>query len=93
MIDLHAISIQKAIACTVNKFSFFDLVILAEYLISVVILVSSDSSIGPSPRTRISFLILSGWLDELLSAPKITTFLPHSLIGNGNCERASIPIP
>ena len=70
---------------------FLELVILTEYLASNIFLVSSNSSSGPSPRFRISiFLLLS--VDELLSTPKISTFLHHLLFGNKNCECASNPI-
>ena len=37
------------------------------------------SSVGPSPYTKKLFLRLSTWIDELLSTPKITTFLAKVL--------------
>ena len=53
---------------------------LIEHLASLVIVVSStSSSVGPSPTT---FFILSTHINELLSTPKITTFLPSSSFGN-----------
>ena len=48
---------------------------LAEYLNSTVIVVSSNPVVGPSPQTNISFFKSSLCTDELLSTPKITTFL------------------
>ena len=39
---------------------------------------SSNLYVGPSSRTKISFFVLSTWVDELLSTPKIITFLPKS---------------
>ena len=40
-----------------------------------VIVVSSNPVVGPSPQTNISFFKSSLCTDELLSTPKITTFL------------------
>ena len=37
------------------------------------------SSVDPSPNTKKLFLQISVWDDELLSKPKITTFLAKSL--------------
>ena len=38
--------------------------------------VSSNSCVGPSPRIKISFLLLSTCTDELIPAPKTMAFLP-----------------
>ena len=35
---------------------------------------------------------MSSCTEELLSTPKITTFLPHSPFDHENCERTSNPI-
>ena len=54
--------------------------------------VSSKPSIGSSPRTKISFSLLSSCTDKLFSTPEITTMLPNSLTDNENCKTASNPI-
>ena len=48
------------------------------YLASDIILLLSNFCVGPSTRTKISFLLLSLCNDELLPTPKITTFLHKS---------------
>ena len=35
--------------------------------------------VGPSPRTKVLFLRLSAWDDELLTTPKVITFPPNLL--------------
>ena len=72
---------------------FFDLEKFIEYSVSAVILVSSYPCLGPLPRTKISFFLLSICSDELLSAQKIITFLPQSKFGSEKSERESNPIP
>ena len=59
-----------------NRFCNLEKII--EYSASAVIFGSSNLCVGPLPRTEISFLLLSIWTDELLSTPKITTFLCRS---------------
>lgn len=56
---------------------------------------SSNSCVAPSPKTKISFFWLSIWMEELLSAAHITTFLPKSKTGNekGEPESNSAPYP
>ena len=41
-------------------------------------MVSSNPCVGSALRTNISFFFLSACTDELLSTPKIMTFLPQS---------------
>ena len=48
-------------------------------------MVSSNPYVGPSPRIKISFPLLSIWADEPISGPKLMTFFP----GNENSERES----
>ena len=55
-------------------------------------MVSSKPFVGPSPRTKISFS-LSTCTEELLSTPKITTFLNKLPFDHENCERTSTPSP
>ena len=50
--------------------------------------VSFQSSVGPSPKSMISFFLLSVCLDGLLSTLK-TTFLPSLPFGNEKSECAS----
>ena len=52
-----------------------DLLILKEYLSFGIIEVSSKSSLGPSPRAKISFFLLSACTDKLMSTSKATTML------------------
>ena len=69
-----------------------DLNILIEYSASDVIVVSCYTCVGPLPRTRISFLLLSLWKDEVFSTPKITTSLPQSKFGNEKSKWELNPI-
>ena len=56
-------------------------------------MVSSNSCVGSSPRIKIYFLLLSIYLDELISTPKIMTFFSKLLFVNENSERESSPMP
>ena len=67
----------------------FDLEKLIEYWASAVNVVSSNSYVGPLPSSKISFFLLSICTDELMSIPKITSFLPMLLSGNETNERES----
>ena len=51
--------------------------------------------LGPSPRIKISFFLLSISRDEFISAQKITVFFPMLPSGNENtaCESNLIPKP
>ena len=71
---------------------FPDCLKLIGYLASVIIWVSSKPCVKPSPRTKISFFLLSTCTEELLSTPKIT-FLPQLLFVHKDCERALNKIP
>ena len=77
--------------CRLNTNLFLDSVKLIEYLASADIVVSSDTYVGLSPRTEISFFLLSTCTEELLSTQKIMTFLFHE--PHANCKCASDPIP
>ena len=88
----HTKKLLVALQCRLREIVFLDLVILAEYLAYALISVSSNPSVGSSPRTRISFFLLLVCTVKLLSTPKITIFLPHSPVGNETCEPASNPI-
>lgn len=67
---------------------------LAEYAVSVVIVVSSNSSVKTLLRIKISFFLLSAWTEGLLSTPNIITFLPNpSPLWSEKAERESNPIP
>ena len=70
---------------------FSDFVKLIKYFASAAIEVSSFPCAWPSPKIKIFFL-LSAWFDELLSAPKITTFLLQEFkIGKTQWESNLIP--
>ena len=68
---------------------------LAEYAVSVVVVESSsNSSVKPLLRIKISFFLLSAWIEGLLSTPNIITFLPNpSPLGSEKAERESNLIP
>ena len=55
--------------------------------------VSSNLCFWPKPGIQIFFSLLSICTDELISTPKIMTFLPLLPSGNENSERDSNPIP
>ena len=71
---------------------FCDLEKSMEYFASAVIAVSSNPCVRPTPRTKISFLLLSIWTGELLCTPKITKFLLQSKFGTWKSELESRPI-
>ena len=56
-------------------------------------MISSDSCLGPSPRTQIPFFLLSICSDKLFYTSKITTFLPQSKPGYERSEREPNPVP
>ena len=56
-------------------------------------MVSSNPCVGPSPRIKASFPLLSICTDEFISAPKIMTFFLMLLSGNEISERESNPMP
>ena len=62
--------------CRLDRNLFLDCVKLIHYFASVVNMISSNPCVGPSPRIKISFPLLSTCTDELISAPKIMTFFP-----------------
>ena len=51
---------------------------LIEYVYSALSL-RSNPCVSPLPRIKIHFFLLSIFVDELISTPKIITFLPISL--------------
>ena len=59
------------------------------YAINVV---SSNPWAGPSPRIKISLVLLSICTDELISTPKIMTFFPMLPSVNENSKRESNPM-
>ena len=65
---------------------------LIEYLTSAVNAVSSNPYVGSSLRTKIFLFLLSTYTDELISAPKILTFLPQPPSNYEYCESASSPV-
>ena len=63
-----------------------------KYLASDIIILSSNPSVGPSPKTAIYYFLLSVCADKLLPAPKLITFLPNSPFDE-KFKRAPNPIP
>ena len=55
-------------------------------------MVSSNSRVRSSPKTKILFLLLSTCMEKLLSTSEITIFLPYSPSDHENYEHASNPI-
>ena len=51
--------------------------------------------VGPLPRIKLSFFLLSIFVDELISTPKIITFLPVTPLGweKKPCLSNLIPYP
>ena len=49
--------------------------------------------LGPLPKTKISFLLLSIFLDEIMSNPKSIAFLPNLVPGTEKLPYLSNPIP
>ena len=66
----------NAVECRLNTNLFPESVKLIEYFASAVNVVSSNPWVGPLPRIKIYFPVLSTFTDELISAPKIITFFP-----------------
>ena len=59
-----------------------------------VIVVSFNPCVVPSPRIKISFFLLSTCTEELISTPKIITFLPNPLATEKvPCLSNPIPYP
>ena len=52
----------------------------------------SNPYVGPLPRITISLFLISICTDELISTPKITTFLPTLPSVNENFKRESNPM-
>ena len=63
-----------------------------EYIFSAVN-VCSNPCVGPFPRIRMSFFLLSMCAEELISTPKIITFRPNPLLGNEKLDFLSNPVP
>ena len=55
--------------------------------------VCSNPCVGPLPKIKISFFLLSIFVDELMSTPKIITFLPNPIPGDEKLPCLSNPIP
>ena len=72
-------------------FVFFS-VKLIEYIFSALS-VCSKPCVGPFPRIKIYFFLLSIFVDELISTPKIIIFLPNLVPGNEKLPCVSNPIP
>ena len=56
-------------------------------------MVSSNPYVDPSPRIKVSFPLISICRDELISAPKIMTFLPMRPSINEYSEQETNPMP
>ena len=65
-----------------------------EYIFSALS-VCSNPCVGPLPKIKISFFLLSIFVDELISTPTIMTFLPSPVPGNEKlpCLSNQIPYP
>ena len=65
---------------------------LMEYVFSALS-VCSKPCVGPLPKIKMSFFLLSIFVDEVMSIPKIATFLPNPVPGNQKLPCLSNPIP
>ena len=79
--------------CRLNTNLFPDCVKLIGYSASAVNVVPSNSYVGPIPRIKISFPLLSICTDELISTPKMITFLPTLPSGKEYSPQESNPMP
>ena len=70
-----------------------DLEKLIEYSVSALNVVHFNLCVGPLPRIKISFALLSICTDELVSTPKITIFLPQSKLGIEKSDQESNSTP
>ena len=75
-----------------TKFFVFFSVNLIEYIFSALS-VCSKPCVRPFPRIEISLFLLSIFVDELISNPKIILFLPNPVTGNEKISCLSNPIP
>ena len=76
---------QKCLLCSVK---------LIKYIFSALI-VCSNLCVGPLPKIKISFFLLSTFIDKLMFTPKIVTFLPNPVPGDEkiSCPSNQIPYP
>ena len=65
---------------------------LIEYIFSALS-VCSHPCTGPLPKIKISFFLLSVFVDELIFTPKIITFLRNPVSGNEKRPCLSNPVP
>ena len=75
--------------CRLNTNLLFGCVKLMGYLASAGNVVSSNPGLGPLPRIKISLFLLSICTDNLISAPKIMTFISMLPSVNKNLEQES----
>ena len=62
-----------------------------EYIFSAVN-VCSNPCVGPYPKIKMSFFLLSTWVEELISTPKIITFWLNPPPGNEKLDFLSKPV-
>ena len=94
---VYVCSINKKYCCfyynvDLIQILFLICVKLIGYFVSAIN-VWFNPCLGPSPRIKISFPLLSTLADELISATKIITVLPILPSVNENSERDSNPMP
>ena len=80
LMDLFTVSIQKTVDC---------IIVYKKNFLSVM----TNINYFTFTKNQGIFSLLSACTDKLLSTSEITTFLPYSLLGSKNCERASKTIP
>ena len=79
--------------CRLDTNIFADCVELIGYSASALNVVPSNPGVGPLPRIKIHFPILSVCTDELISTPKMITFLPTLPSGKEYSPSESNPMP
>ena len=65
---------------------------LIEYIFSAVN-VCSNPCVGPFPRMKMYFFVLSTWIEELIYATKIIILLPNPPHGHEKLPVLSNPLP
>ena len=91
--SINELKTVASIAMHLKQNFLFDFENWIKYWVSAVNIVLSDPCVGPKPKIKVSFFLLSICTDELISVPKIMTFLPVLPSGNEHSECESNQIP
>ena len=72
---------------------YFDAALNIFFCSQFLIILKKCPCVGPLSRIKMSYFLLSTWTEELISTPKIITFLPNPSLGNEKDVFVSNPIP